>query len=355
AITKPLSTALRRRDWARVRRELNNTARTFRLSYTRDQVVILGCAPFDARLLLFHILARRHRFFSHTSWAEWAGGPVPKRPRWPGVRAWWKAWFRHNCHGVFAVSQRSMLTLGRFIRHPIPGVVVHHALTPDFHAQGREDPPRAGTLRLIYVGRLVPSKGMDELLATMDRLDPERFHLTIVGYGALAERMRAACAERPHCTFRGRIQGPAAMAECYRQHDVLLLPSLRTHKWQELFGMVIIEAMACGLIPICTDHVGPCEILAGTSTPVQGEQPAGFLSSEAAFVETAVQRCRQLAADPDCRAIKRSAALAAAADYRDSAIARRWEALLATQLDPVRQHSTRASRRSGYPSCPPAH
>jgi glycosyltransferase involved in cell wall biosynthesis len=46
-----------------------------------------------------------------------------------------------------------------------------------------------------------------------------------------------------------------------REHDVLLLPSLRTDGWEELFGMVIIEAMACGVVPITTDHVGPREIL----------------------------------------------------------------------------------------------
>ena len=41
----------------------------------------------------------------------------------------------------------------------------------------------------------------------------------------------------------------------------LVLNSKRTKKWEELFGMAIIEAMSQGVIPIATNHSGPKEII----------------------------------------------------------------------------------------------
>lgn len=331
AITKPLWRAILTRDWPRAARELRNIAILARLCYTRDQVIVLGCAPFDHRLPFFHILARRHRFFHHTSWAEWTGR-VPKRPKWPTLRARWMAWFRHRCQGVFAVSARAEETVRRFSRGRVPTAVVHHAVTDHFHARGRSDFDGERPLRLISVGRLVPSKGIDDLFYLADRLREGRFTLDIVGGGKLAAMVEQACQRRPHCTFRGRIADMGAMAACYREHDVLLLPAKRTRKWQELFGMVIIEAMACGVVPICTDHVGPCEILAGSSQPVHGPQSAGYLCAEADFIAAAEGWCRELAADPGMWQQRSRAAIAAASAYRDDAIAQRWEALFACQL-----------------------
>ena len=44
----------------------------------------------------------------------------------------------------------------------------------------------------------------------------------------------------------------------YSQSDVQLLFSKksRINKWEELFGMVIIEAIYCGVVTIATKHVG---------------------------------------------------------------------------------------------------
>lgn len=42
-----------------------------------------------------------------------------------------------------------------------------------------------------------------------------------------------------------------------QQMDVIVLPSYKIRTWEELFGMVLIEAMACGAVPIATDCIGP--------------------------------------------------------------------------------------------------
>ena len=44
-------------------------------------------------------------------------------------------------------------------------------------------------------------------------------------------------------------------------HDILLSLSQRTSTWQELFGLVIAEALATGCGVIASDHIGPRAIL----------------------------------------------------------------------------------------------
>ena len=45
------------------------------------------------------------------------------------------------------------------------------------------------------------------------------------------------------------------------QSDVQLLFSKKENNWEELFGMVIIEAMYCGVPTVSTSHVGPKSII----------------------------------------------------------------------------------------------
>jgi glycosyltransferase involved in cell wall biosynthesis len=51
------------------------------------------------------------------------------------------------------------------------------------------------------------------------------------------------------------------LADIYRNADLLVLPSHRHGVWEELFGIVLIEAMACETPVVATDCVGPSEII----------------------------------------------------------------------------------------------
>jgi glycosyltransferase involved in cell wall biosynthesis len=39
------------------------------------------------------------------------------------------------------------------------------------------------------------------------------------------------------------------------------LPSRQSSSWQEVFGIVVIEALACGVFPIVAGQIGPREIV----------------------------------------------------------------------------------------------
>lgn len=98
-----------------------------------------------------------------------------------------------------------------------------------------------------FIGRLVPEKGVDLLLAALAQLPP-RVRLAVVGDGPEEERLRSLAAQlnvadRVH--WAGR-QPRERIADCLSTLDTLVLPSRGVPVWQEQFGMVLVEAMLAG-------------------------------------------------------------------------------------------------------------
>ena len=107
-----------------------------------------------------------------------------------------------------------------------------------------------------FCGRLVPEKGLIELRDGLLRLCARRsdVHLAILGHGPLAqdpgfcrEPWITLLASRPHYEI------PSFMQSL----DLFILPSKPVrqpdHVWEEQFGHVLIEAMACGVPAIGSD------------------------------------------------------------------------------------------------------
>jgi glycosyltransferase involved in cell wall biosynthesis len=94
---------------------------------------------------------------------------------------------------------------------------------------------------VLFTGRLVPYKGVDVLLRAMATVNAR---LVVVGdgplRGALEAQARATCGGR--VTFAG-IVADHELTALYHACDVFVLPSVTR---AEAFGMVQIEAMACG-------------------------------------------------------------------------------------------------------------
>jgi glycosyltransferase involved in cell wall biosynthesis len=108
-------------------------------------------------------------------------------------------------------------------------------------------------LRFVYVGNESPLKGIDVLREAVGKLRAasERFTVTLIGVpnespeGVLRDGMAR----------RGWMNHDR-LAEELPQYDVLILPSMF-----DSFGMVVAEAMACGLPAIVTQNVGAKEMV----------------------------------------------------------------------------------------------
>lgn len=155
---------------------------------------------------------------------------------------------------------------------------------------------------ILFVGWLLPRKGLDFLLIALHELLQEdalrrlRPHLLIVGTGpgqgridALIDRLgiRASCSFVPSLPYD-------RMPEVYRCADVFVLPSIATPDWQEQFGMSIIEAMSCA-VPVLTTWSGAIPEIAEDAAVLC--QPNDFVSLHAALktLMTAPERRAELA------------------------------------------------------------
>jgi glycosyltransferase involved in cell wall biosynthesis len=76
--------------------------------------------------------------------------------------------------------------------------------------------------------------------------------------GSLVERISAT----PNATYFGRLD-TGNLISFYGLSDVLLLPSIPTEKWEEQFGRVLTEAIACGT-PAAGSDVGMISDIVGT-------------------------------------------------------------------------------------------
>ena len=149
---------------------------------------------------------------------------------------------------VYGVAPNRIVTVpcgvdtGRF--RPMGGAAVRRRLGID-----------AGAPIVLFVGRIEPLKGIDVLLRAAAQLEG-RFHLLVVGgdekdsarKGELVALARQLGIERK-VTFLDAV-AHADLPLYYNAADICVVPS-----YYESFGLVAVEAMACG-VPVVASRVG---------------------------------------------------------------------------------------------------
>jgi glycosyltransferase involved in cell wall biosynthesis len=252
------------------------------LLFSKNKKIVLGVIPLDKRLSLLNLFLKKHNVFFMTSWGDWSGKRFPRHKSSNVVKLeqTWKDFLERDVKGIFCVTQSGLDNLKTYYKVTAPTAVVGHSVDNSIQVQlPTTSDSKTKKIQLIYVGRLVDTKGIYELIALMKTLDATKYTLKILGLGPLKEEVIAASETYPNIQYEGFVKDKKKLFELYAQSDVQLLFSKKSkiNFWEELFGMVIIEAMYCGLVTIATNHVGPRSIIEhGTN---------GFLINEDSMVE----------------------------------------------------------------------
>lgn len=113
------------------------------------------------------------------------------------------------------------------------------------------------SLRILYVGQLTSSKGVDDLLKAFVILSPEFPHaeLVLAGTGPLERDIRDLAGRYP-IKFRGFVDY-LDLPSVYRDANIFCSPSrdlkyFGVKVWEELFSYTLMEAQACGLPIVAT-------------------------------------------------------------------------------------------------------
>ncbi len=173
---------------------------------------------------------------------------------------------RADAHVVLSAAFRRLL-VERYGVRPwdihvwAPGVDLD-VFTPDHRSEARSqlglDP---SAFVVVCTRRLVPRMGIDGLLDAWGQLQgelPEGSTLLLVGEGPLREALDARAANAP-LAGRVRVMGRLPdhdLIDAYRAADVAVVPSIAV----EGFGLVVLEAAACGTPSITSDVGGLPEV-----------------------------------------------------------------------------------------------
>lgn len=183
----------------------------------------------------------------HTNFADYAAKRTPS-PIAPFIRRFFMDIQRrfHAPAKAMFVATRSLedeLRANQF--HNIMVLLTRGVNTDIFYppAKSYQDPKP----KLLYVGRVAIEKNIEAFL-NLD-MDCEKI---VVGNGPDLEKLKA---KYPNAFFTGLLEGEN-LADQYRQADCFVFPSKT-----DTFGIVIIEALACGLPVAAYNVTGPKDII----------------------------------------------------------------------------------------------
>jgi glycosyltransferase involved in cell wall biosynthesis len=246
-----------------------------------DVVTVSGVYSFPTipTLLLCRLAGKPVVWFPHGSFQRWEGGTKPNLKR-----AWDAA-----CDALLAPGRSVVRATSEAeaadcrARIPRAGVVVvPNGVDVPSPLPARDWLP-GGILRLLYLGRLHPIKGIGNLLRAVGMLADLPVRLEICGSGeagyerelrSLASELGPGDAVR----FRGHVDGEEKSAAFLRA-DLCVVPS-----FSENFGMVVAEALAHGV-----------PVIAGRGTPWAELESRGcglWVENSPASLAEAVRRLR---------------------------------------------------------------
>jgi glycosyltransferase involved in cell wall biosynthesis len=215
---------------------------------------------------------------------------------------------------------------------------MHRFYTPEISGQriplgivrpppGTADRERYGCspdeLLFVTVGRLVPRKAVDQLISIMPALQAYNARLLVIGSGPEEPALLAKAVE---LGIQDRVLLLGQVEESEKFRILRMCDVYASTSQHEGFGLVFLEAMACGLPVVCYAHGGQTDFLA--------DNTSGYLvplNDQNAFTN----RCATVAGDKQLRLKFGSNNLDTVEEYFIDRCAKRYEDVF---LDVIARH-----------------
>jgi len=126
--------------------------------------------------------------------------------------------------------------------------VKHFKSLPEF-LKGKK---RFSKITILYVGQLIKRKGVKQVLEALKILNDPEISFLIIGSGPEEANLKKFCAENnlKNIFFKGFHQQDE-LPKYYALADIFILPS-----FEEVWGLVVNEALSGGLYVLCSKYAG---------------------------------------------------------------------------------------------------
>lgn len=203
----------------------------------------------------------------------------------------------HNIHTAIAVSHKLKESLYRHFS--ITADVVPNLLGKEFYYTA---PNNNEAFTIVSVGRLDHGKGFDLLIQALlkikDKL-PHNWQVKIIGSGEwrdILQREINTSNLQNNIVLLGQ-KNKQEIVQLLQQSDLFVLPSR-----SETFGVVYIEAMACGLPIIATDCGGPRDIVTKDNGLLIPNEDVDALGEAILYMVENIDKYDRKAIAEDCQA-----------------------------------------------------
>lgn len=227
--------------------------------------IIFGWAPYHPIIYYLLLLKslKKDDLVYFTSWPYWDGTRYPHKPHFI-QKPLWESFL--NGVKTVAVTRKARNEVQRrgAIAYYIPYPIDTESFKPKMMGMRHDE-----RIKVLFVGSIVKTKGVLLLIEAAKRLKEKNLEFWLVGGGGDTSnrsihlyRKIMNATRSLNVKYFGYIEH-TQLPNVYNLADIFVLPSYARARngWEELFGIVLLEAMSCGLPVIATDCVGPREIV----------------------------------------------------------------------------------------------